>query len=131
MEWTQDLSVGVEEIDNQHKELISRVNKFFDAMKSGGSKEHVMEVLSFLESYVVTHFKDEEALQVKYIYPGYAAHRAIHQDFKQTVKQLRGEMEKSYTVATQSMVGMALTNWLVLHITKEDKAIGAYIRSRK
>lgn len=34
MVWTQNLSVGVEEIDDQHKELIDRVNKFYAAMKT-------------------------------------------------------------------------------------------------
>jgi hemerythrin len=131
MEWTHDLSVGVEEIDSQHKELIARVNSFFDAMKSGGSHERVLEMLSFLESYVAKHFGDEEALQLRYNYPGYTAHKKLHQEFKQTVKELRGEIEKRFTPATQSMVGMTLTSWLVLHITKEDKAIGAYIRSKK
>ena len=131
MEWTQDLSVGVEEIDSQHKELISRVNSFFDAMKNGGSDKRVFEMLDFLESYVASHFKDEEALQARYNYPGYAAHKKLHEEFKQTVKGMRADIEKRFTPATQSMVGMTLTNWLVLHITKEDKALGKHIRSKK
>ncbi|MGE5495933.1 MAG: bacteriohemerythrin [Burkholderiales bacterium] len=131
MEWTQDLSVGVEQIDSQHKELIARVNSFFDAMKNGSSDKRVFEMLDFLESYVASHFKDEEALQVRYGYPGYAAHKKLHEDFKATVKNLRKEIEKGFTPATQSMVGMTLTNWLLLHITKEDKALGKYIRSKQ
>jgi hemerythrin len=131
MEWTQDLSVGVEEIDSQHKELISRVNSFFDSMKSGSTNARVMEMLSFLESYVVSHFRDEEVLQVRYNYPGYAAHKKLHEEFKATVKNLHSKIEKGFTPATQSMVGMTVTSWLLLHISKEDKALGKYIRSKK
>lgn len=130
MEWTENLSVGVKEIDDQHKELINRVNVFSDAMKKGEANGQVMEVLSFLEAYVVTHFRDEEALQVRYNYPNYQAHRKIHKDFIQTVKELRASIEKGFTPATASMVSMTLTSWLLLHISKEDKAIGAYIRTR-
>lgn len=130
MEWTENLSVGVKEIDDQHKELINRVNVFSDAMKKGEANGQVMEVLSFLEVYVVTHFRDEEALQVRYNYPNYQAHRKIHKDFIQTVKELRASIEKGFTPATASMVSMTLTSWLLLHINKEDKAIGAYIRTR-
>ena len=58
MEWTQDLSVGVREIDDQHKELISRMNSFFDVMKSNNREQEIMKMLDFLADYVVTHFRD-------------------------------------------------------------------------
>jgi hemerythrin len=35
MQWTEDLSVGVETIDNQHKELFSRINSLADAIRLG------------------------------------------------------------------------------------------------
>jgi len=42
LQWTQDLSVGVEEIDNQHKELFERINNLDSAMsrqrERGGSQ---------------------------------------------------------------------------------------------
>jgi len=54
MEWTQDLSVGVEQIDSQHKELIARVNSFYDVMSGAEKNAKVLEVLNFLESYVIS-----------------------------------------------------------------------------
>lgn len=131
MEWTQDLSVGVEQIDNQHKELISRLNAFYDAVNGGNKNEKVLDVLKFLESYVISHFRDEEALQVRYNYPGYPGHKKLHEEFKMTVKKMRKDIEEGFTVATHSMVGITLTSWLLLHIKKEDKALGEYIRSKK
>ncbi len=80
MEWTNELSVGVEAIDNQHKELIHRLNTFYDSL-STDSQAKVMEMLAFLSDYVVSHFRDEEALQVRYNYPGYVDHRKLHQAF--------------------------------------------------
>ena len=35
MQWTEDLTVGVEAIDNQHKELFSRINSLADAIRQG------------------------------------------------------------------------------------------------
>lgn len=130
MEWTQNLSVGVESIDNQHKELIRRMNNFFDSM-SGDSKTKVLDMLSFLDEYVVSHFRDEEALQVKHNYPGYAEHRKLHQDFIKDVQALKQDIQTNgFTVATKAMVGARLTNWLMLHIQKADKAVGEYIRNK-
>ena len=126
MEWTPDLSVGVKAIDDQHKELIRRMNIFFASME-GDDRKKVLDMLGFLGEYVVSHFRDEEALQVKHNYPGYLEHRRIHQDFVRDVQKLTADIEKSYTVATKSLVGMTLTRWLTLHIRKEDKAVGDYI----
>ncbi len=38
--------------------------------------------------------------------------------------------EHGFTVATKSLVGLTLTNWLTLHINREDKALGRFIRSK-
>ena len=129
MDWTPDLSVGVDMIDNQHKELIRRMNAFFDSMNSDNQK-NVLDMLSFLESYVVSHFRDEEALQEKHSYPGLTAHKKLHQAFMQDVKKLANDIKTiGFTVATKSLVGVTLTAWLMLHIKKEDKAVGAFILS--
>ena len=128
MDWTADLSVGVEAIDNQHKELIRRMNDFFQSME-GDSRERVLEMLGFLGDYVVTHFRDEEALQVRYNYSGYAEHRKLHQDFVKDVQKLTEDIKSNgFTIASKSLVGMTLTRWLTLHILKADKAVGAFIR---
>ncbi len=79
--------------------------------------------------YVVTHFRDEEALQVKYNYPGYADHKKAHQAFMKDVAEMTEDLNKNgITAASRSMIGLTLTSWLTLHIRREDKAVGAFIR---
>ena len=36
IQWTDDLAVNVLDIDNQHKELFARINRFFDAFEQTG-----------------------------------------------------------------------------------------------
>ena len=132
MEWSDNLSIGVDAVDNQHKELIKRANSFFDAMKAGSGKEEILKVLDFLGGYVVTHFHDEEMLQVRYQYPGYEAHKKIHADFVEEVKRMRADIEKNgLTLATNSMVAMTLSNWLVSHITMQDRLVGRHIKAQQ
>ncbi len=128
MEWTPDLSIEVEAIDDQHKELIRRMNVFFESME-GDSQQKVLDMLAFLGDYVVTHFRDEEALQVKHHYPLYTEHKKLHDDFMKDVQALSKDIkENGFTVATRALVGAKLTNWLSLHIRKADKAVGEFIR---
>jgi hemerythrin len=131
MEWTEDLSVGVKEVDDQHKELIRRMNAFFTAIEMGYGNEEVLRVLEFLGSYVATHFRDEESLQVRCNFPRYAEHRALHKGFIEDIKKIKQDIQESgFTVMTKTLMGSTLTTWLVLHISKEDKAIGSHMRSR-
>jgi hemerythrin len=130
MEWTDSLSVGVTEIDNQHKELINRVNIFFSKIDS--PEKEVLDVLDYLSGYVVTHFKDEEALQVKYNFPSYVEHKKIHDEFIKTVGGIRKDIEENgFTMITKSLVGSTLVNWLVLHICKMDKLVGDHIHASR
>lgn len=131
MEWTQDLSVGVKEIDDQHKELIRRMNSFFDAMKSRNKEQEILKMLDFLAYYVVTHFRDEEKLQVSSGYPKYQEHLQMHKDFIADVTQMRGDIQKTgFTAATSSLISTTLVAWLTLHIKKADKEVGTFIRSK-
>ncbi len=131
MEWTQDLSVGVKQIDDQHKELISRMNGFFDVMRSGNKEHEILKMLDFLADYVVTHFRDEEQLQLSSGYPKYEEHRQLHKEFIADVTKMRADLEKGgFTVATGSLISSTLIAWLTLHIRKADKEVGMYIRSK-
>ncbi len=131
MEWTQDLSVGVAEIDEQHKELIRRMNNFFDAMKNTNKEQEIYKMLDFLSEYVVTHFRDEEAFQQRCGYPKFDEHRKMHQDFIGDVKQMRSDLEKTgFTAATNALIATTLVSWLTLHIRKADKEIGAFVRTK-
>jgi hemerythrin len=129
MEWSDSLSVGVDTIDNQHKELISRVNAFYAALRKENSKEETLKVLAFLSSYVVSHFRDEEAIQLKYKYPKHVEHKQLHKDFITSVNQIKADIEKvGITPTASSLIAMTVTNWLVNHINVQDKDIGKHIR---
>lgn len=43
MLWDSKLAVGVDKIDNQHKELFNRMNSLMDAMKEGKGKMRLWE----------------------------------------------------------------------------------------
>jgi hemerythrin len=130
MEWAENLSVGVDAIDNQHKELIKRVNVFYAALKAGNNKDETLKVLDFLSRYVVSHFRDEEALQVKYKYPKYNEHKKLHKDFLETVVGVKKDIETNgVTSAGSTMIAMTVSNWLVNHIGVQDKEIGKFIKA--
>ena len=131
MEWTENLSVGVEQIDNQHRELIDRINRFYLSMKKGDKKEEILKMLRFMDEYVKIHFADEEKLQIKYNYPGYQAQRAAHQKFIKDIADIEKDIrENGITVASGLVVGSTLSNWLINHISKMDRELGKFLKGK-
>lgn len=132
MEWNSNLETGVEKIDGQHKELVRRINGVLEACNQRRGKEVVGETLNFLESYVIEHFNDEEALIVEALYPGYEAHRQLHKKFIKELKDLKSKFEQdgaSLTVVIS--MNKTVVGWLTNHIMKVDKEFADYYKSKK
>lgn len=131
IEWTEDLAVGVGNIDEQHQELFRRFNRLLEACSSGCGKEEIGSTLLFLNDYVRTHFREEEKLQIAHAYPEYTAHHEQHKIFMNKLEKFKKEMMAggatlSLTIATNSL----LIDWLVNHIANMDKKIGTFIRQQ-
>lgn len=129
LRWTQDLSVGVDVIDDQHKELFIRVNSLVDAMGEGKGKKEIDKVLKFLEDYVVTHFRTEETYMNRYKYPNYPSHKAEHEGFVKAFIDFEKDLETHGASSLLTVkVGCWLSDWLINHISKVDKAMGAFLK---
>ncbi len=130
--WTQDLSVGYELIDTQHKELFARINRLLEAMTKGQGKQEVEKVVDFLGEYVIAHFKAEEELMQKFQYPGYTSHKVLHTQLIHTYTDLKVKINyEGVSAPITIQVQRQLGDWLVNHIGKQDKAFGAFIKTKE
>ncbi len=129
IEWTPDLSVGIEFIDNQHKELFVRINNLVLACNEKRAQEIIIETFRFLENYTVEHFGAEEAEMQKHAYPQYPFHKSQHEEFIKDIQDLKGGLNKEVDrLFVADRVSNYLVNWLVLHIRKVDKALGIFLK---
>ncbi|RNC71363.1 MAG: hemerythrin [Desulfuromonadales bacterium] len=126
--WTKDLTVGIEEIDSQHRLLFRQLEQLLDACLSGREQEEVLAMLGFLDGYVITHFETEEGLQLRYGYPGYESHRAEHRALLERHARFREELgETGPTRDFVLRVNQALIDWLSNHILTVDKAASTFL----
>lgn len=132
IEWTNDLATGVSIIDEQHKELFVRINALLEACNQGKGKVEVGNVIDFLEGYVITHFAEEERHMITGNYPAYREHKTQHAEFMNNFAQLkaafRDEGPGVHIVVTANHM---VVEWLRTHIRKVDKALAAFLNSRK
>jgi hemerythrin len=126
--WNDKYLIGVEEIDNQHKELFMHFGNLLEACKRGQGANEVFRLFKFLDEYVEKHFTAEEKLQLAVGYPDYEKHRLEHAKFKH---QLR-DLEQNFTVGSNGVYLVIATNkvmveWLVEHISRLDRDIARFM----
>lgn len=132
LEWTQNLAVGVTEIDNQHKELFRRVNQYLDTMMAQKGKADIGKVIKFLENYVVTHFSTEERYMTLYNYPDQRLHREQHAAFIKTFNEIRANYnERGAGVDTVIKAQKRVGEWLRTHIPLTDKNFAEFLKTKK
>jgi hemerythrin len=130
LEWTSGLAVGVDEIDEQHRELFRRAERLILALRAGDRGE-VEPLLRYLSDYVVSHFDCEERWMTRAEYPGLAAHQDAHRRFKDDFAELTREYQrKGPTPLVALTVHNWLAAWLQQHISGSDVALARWMSER-
>lgn len=128
--WTEDLAVGIPDIDNQHKELFRQINLLIDACRLGQGAEAVGQVLAFLENYTRLHFSTEENYMRKYQFPGAEGHIRQHQEFVANMTKVKERFDQEGPgVHIIVITNRILAGWLNTHIRRSDKVLGAHIKA--
>lgn len=124
--WKEEYKVGIDKIDEQHRQLFDKIEQLLEIAKSGdkrSNQQKCMEIIDFLVDYTVFHFNTEEALQRERKYVSYAQHVKIHTEFKNTVQAYKELLGKDFTAKTlKSFIGTMLA-WLVNHVCVFDRKI--------
>jgi hemerythrin len=119
IEWTEDFSVGVVEIDNQHKKLVKMINELHQAMKQGKGNSHAGDIINQLVDYSIYHFQTEEKYFDKFDYPQTEKHKKIHTDFVNIVSFFKNEFKNNEVMLTIDILNF-LSSWLRKHILGDD-----------
>lgn len=130
--WTENLSVGVAAIDEQHKVWFDKANQLFEAGQKGQAKAFISQMLDFLDEYTRLHFRDEEKYMLEIKYPEYNQQKQLHDGFISELDKLKKTYEESGGNITVIInANKMVVRWLTNHILQEDKKIGIYAKGLK
>ena len=125
MPWnSKKMSVGVQEIDLQHQELVAMLNNLYKEMKAANGGSVYSHTLAGLFNYASKHFEYEGSLMVKYQYPEIESHLLEH---AMLLKDARKLEEKAFKSSLELL--MFLRMWLTEHILQTDKEFGAFLNT--
>jgi len=120
IEWTEQMSVGVQEIDEQHKKLVNMLNQLFESMQKGKSSHILKTIIHELVEYTKVHFATEEKYFHQFGYAEKDAHITEHENFVATLENFISDYN-SGKIGVSSGLLRFLRKWLFAHIMGSDK----------
>ncbi len=125
MAWSDDLSVGVDVLDQHHKRLFALVEEIPPASESG--LDAVAKVLAELTDYVHYHFAEEEGMMEQSGFPFLDLHRHSHQTIALRVADMAASLQSDNFKRVAEELRLFLTGWLIHHIEIEDFEYRPYL----
>ncbi len=129
MRWDSSLRLGIGEIDDQHKQLVTMINDLHRAMKQRQTMAVMGGILDRLVSYTVHHFGTEEKLFQKHGYPDYDQHKKAHENLVGKVKELKAKIDRGDATISMELMDF-LKDWLVNHIKGTDKKYVPFLQEK-
>jgi len=126
MEWKPEHSIGIREIDDQHKKLIEIISRIERSIKLRSGWRAIVYDIVDLKVFARSHFEFEEGLMRMYGYKEYDKHTEEHQYF---FKRLTEIESKSVDDLAEGELLKFLRDWLKDHILVEDKSYAEHILS--
>jgi hemerythrin len=125
MQWTQDMSVGLTELDDDHKVLIKVINDLAANADDAARRDVVRQCLLSLRRYAEFHFAREEKVMSACKYPGLESHKGEHRDFVKRIQEITAQFDEdpegTIQTVNEALLGF-LKDWLSHHILVEDMA---------
>ncbi len=127
--WDNSLTVGINEIDEQHHKLVQLINGLHNHMLAGDASTIMNKVLDRIIEYTGFHFATEEQLMLENDYPDSIAHKQQHKELVDTAIALQEKLKSGNTHLTMETLHF-LQDWLQHHILGSDKKFAKYLISK-
>lgn len=116
--WTDDFTVGVKEIDNQHKKITEVFNGLIDQPNLCSGSEAIGVSLDLLTSLFSSHFVLEEHLMKKNALEQFDAHKAEHEESKMKIAEFCAAVRENQEDKANDLLGF-LCDWWESHMREE------------
>ena len=127
--WSDDYSVGVSELDSQHKKIIALINELNESREISSRSEKLHNILGRIIIYAQNHLDYEENLLRENGYPDFENHLQKHQDYKQKVSDFAVDILE-YREDMPGKLLDYLNQWWMNHILKEDMQYKSFFEGK-
>jgi hemerythrin-like metal-binding protein/PAS domain S-box-containing protein len=127
--WNKNFDTGIAIIDEQHKKLVSLLNKLASHLAYRSDVPTLNAVFKELSDYAAYHFQTEENLWQQFFHQSdlELRHKEVHNRFIAEVLRLKAEEQTTPLEKVIEDILSFLTHWLVFHILDSDKRMAKVV----
>ena len=130
--WTPELSVGHAKLDQEHKEIQSRINELNEAICSNRTADLLFELFDSLKRDVAGHLHAERLLMHEHPNLIPTAHEQQYLELLRICEVLKGTYElKGPSSAVVVDLQRALGQWLIRHVHLVDMEFADYLHAQR
>ena len=131
--WEDKFALGINEIDEQHKKMLSIINKLYDLFEDlkNNDQLEIDEVIKEMADYAIYHFATEEKYFAMFGYEKAEEHIQIHNQYREKIANWRKEYEKTKDSKIFFEISNFLHDWWIWHINNTDRDYVPFMKANK
>jgi hemerythrin len=127
--WTNEMSVDVKMLDNDHKRLAILINDLHGGLMAGRDSKELERIFDELVAYARVHFAHEERILAEAGYSGAAEHKQEHEKKINQLLGLQARFNRAKESADYLEILDQLKEWLFTHMEHSDKEFVAHLKA--
>lgn len=131
LEWNDAMSVGIREIDEDHKRFIDLVDAFNNAVAAPMVFAEVQRRLQDIIDDALRHFAHESRLLAEWRYPGAEHHARMHAQLAAEMQRVKSALSSRSHEAEWVEAGLKVKDILITHIHMEDMKYAEFYRDTR
>ncbi|MFZ4648878.1 MAG: bacteriohemerythrin [Patescibacteria group bacterium] len=122
--WQDSYSIGINEIDEQHKKMLGIINHLTDLFdnKQNRNEAEIEQTIKDLTDYAIYHFQAEEKYFAIFHYDRAEEHIKVHDQYRAKIEEWRKRYDKNKDPKVFFEISEFLQSWWTWHINNTDRA---------
>ena len=131
--WEDKFALGINEIDEQHKKMLSIINKLYDLFEDLKNNDQIEidKVIKEMADYAIYHFATEEKYFAMFGYEKAEEHIQIHNQYRAKIDDWRNKYEETRDEKIFFEISSFLHDWWIWHINNTDRDYVPFMKANK
>lgn len=126
IEWRDEFSVGVPDVDLEHRQLIDLINDLHAALGKEEALTTVLDFLAEINAHIAAHFALEEKIMRERHYDRYADHKRDHERLLDEIRDIMDDYEEN-ALFSDAELAERLENWFSEHFRTHDARLHRHL----
>jgi hemerythrin-like metal-binding protein len=127
IDWKEEFSVGVPDVDHEHRQLIELINDLHAALSSGDSGTGVLDFLAEINAQITAHFALEEKIMRERQYDQYQDHKRDHERLLDEIRDIMDDYEEN-AFYSDAELSACLERWFSEHFRTRDARLHRHLK---